>query len=186
MPHAFPRGFAFEMSRNTRCLLSFPVGKGPLSTQYLPPLAPLPRPVLFIFRFFHHELTSPAPRKSSNLSLGDATCAFLLVLLLFVKQVSGSALGMEGQVSVFHHHHRQSDGGGDGGGGGGLGPCYRCVFPAPLAAEAGRRCSDNGVLGTVPGERRGPRGGVSRRRAGERGRERERVSVGLMPFTSFQ
>ncbi|CAM9960898.1 unnamed protein product, partial [Ectocarpus sp. 4 AP-2014] len=51
--------------------------------------------------------------------------------------VSGSALGMEGQVSVFHHHG---------------GPCYRCVFPAPLAAEAGRRCSDNGVLGTVPGE----------------------------------
>ncbi|CAM9134543.1 unnamed protein product [Scytosiphon promiscuus] len=50
--------------------------------------------------------------------------------------VSGSALGMEGQVSVFHHQG---------------GPCYRCVFPAPLAAEAGRRCSDNGVLGTVPG-----------------------------------
>ncbi|CAM9914071.1 unnamed protein product [Ectocarpus sp. 6 AP-2014] len=50
--------------------------------------------------------------------------------------VSGSALGMEGQVSVFHHRG---------------GPCYRCVFPAPLAAEAGRRCSDNGVLGTVPG-----------------------------------
>lgn len=44
---------------------------------------------------------------------------------------------MEGQVSVFHHQG---------------GPCYRCVFPAPLAAEAGRRCSDNGVLGTVPGE----------------------------------
>lgn len=34
------------------------------------------------------------------------------------------------------------------------GPCYRCVFPAPLAVEAGRRCSDNGVLGTVPGEKR--------------------------------
>ncbi|CAB1096216.1 unnamed protein product [Ectocarpus sp. CCAP 1310/34] len=50
--------------------------------------------------------------------------------------VSGSALGMEGQVSVFHHRG---------------GPCYRCVFPAPLAAEAGRRCSDNGVLGTIPG-----------------------------------
>eukprot|EP00904_Undaria_pinnatifida_P002240 jgi/Undpi1/12016/HiC_scaffold_4.g01715.m1 len=50
--------------------------------------------------------------------------------------VSGSALGMEGQVSVFNFRG---------------GPCYRCVFPAPLAAEAGRRCSDNGVLGTVPG-----------------------------------
>lgn len=45
---------------------------------------------------------------------------------------------MEGQVSVFNFRG---------------GPCYRCVFPAPLAAEAGRRCSDNGVLGTVPGER---------------------------------
>lgn len=52
-------------------------------------------------------------------------------------QVSGSALGMEGQVSVFNFRG---------------GPCYRCVFPAPLEAEAGRRCSDNGVLGTVPGE----------------------------------
>lgn len=52
-------------------------------------------------------------------------------------QVSGSALGMEGQVSVFNFRG---------------GPCYRCVFPAPLDAEAGRRCSDNGVLGTVPGE----------------------------------
>lgn len=54
-----------------------------------------------------------------------------------ITQVSGSALGLEGQVSVFHHRG---------------GPCYRCVFPVPLAAEAGRRCSDNGVLGTVPGE----------------------------------
>eukprot|EP00903_Cladosiphon_okamuranus_P012366 g11591.t1 len=66
--------------------------------------------------------------------------------------VSGSALGMEGQVSVYHHRKQGDDGGEGGGGGGGeLGPCYRCVFPAPLAAEAGRRCSDNGVLGTVPG-----------------------------------
>ncbi|CAM9580922.1 unnamed protein product, partial [Laminaria digitata] len=31
--------------------------------------------------------------------------------------VSGSALGMEGQVSVFNFRG---------------GPCYRCVFPAPL------------------------------------------------------
>lgn len=80
------------------------------------------------------------------------TGPIIFVLNLFVQQVSGSALGMEGQVSVFHHRHRQCGGGGDTGGGGELGPCYRCVFPAPLAAEAGRRCSDNGVLGTVPGE----------------------------------
>ncbi|CAM9325235.1 unnamed protein product [Ascophyllum nodosum] len=50
--------------------------------------------------------------------------------------VFGSALGMEGQLSVLHFQG---------------GPCYRCIFPAPLAAEASRRCSDNGVLGTVPG-----------------------------------
>ena len=65
---------------------------------------------------------------------------------MFVSQVSGSALGMEGQVSVYHHRSQCDGGSGE------LGPCYRCVFPAPLAAEAGRRCSDNGVLGTVPGE----------------------------------
>lgn len=73
---------------------------------------------------------------------------------LYTVQVSGSALGMEGQVSVYHHR-RQCDGGDGGDGGDELGPCYRCVFPAPLAAEAGRRCSDNGVLGTVPGESEG-------------------------------
>ena len=52
-------------------------------------------------------------------------------------KVFGSALGMEGQLSVLHFQG---------------GPCYRCIFPAPLAAEASRRCSDNGVLGTVPGK----------------------------------
>ncbi|CAN0215713.1 unnamed protein product [Pylaiella littoralis] len=65
---------------------------------------------------------------------GKPLASFLF--FFFRTAVSGSALGMEGQVSVFHHSG---------------GPCYRCVFPAPLAAEAGRRCSDNGVLGTVPG-----------------------------------
>lgn len=101
--------------------------------------------------FFPHRSSIP-PAEGFDL------CGFIFDLfLLFAQQVSGSALGMEGQVSVFHHYHRPGDGvggvGGGGGGGGVLGPCYRCVFPAPLAAEAGRRCSDNGVLGTVPGER---------------------------------
>ena len=31
------------------------------------------------------------------------------------------------------------------------GPCYRCVYPKPLPAEASRACSDAGVLGPVPG-----------------------------------
>ncbi|KAG5175594.1 hypothetical protein JKP88DRAFT_337718 [Tribonema minus] len=71
--------------------------------------------------------------------------------------ISGSALGLEGQVTVYHH--RSADGslgpcyrcvfpqGADGK----LGPCYRCVFPQPMAHEAGRRCSDNGVVGPVTG-----------------------------------
>ncbi|CAM9353760.1 unnamed protein product [Discosporangium mesarthrocarpum] len=56
--------------------------------------------------------------------------------MLGVPLVSGSALGLEGQVTVYNHRG---------------GPCYRCIFPTPLAAEASRRCSDNGVLGSVPG-----------------------------------
>ncbi|CAN0900986.1 Adenylyltransferase and sulfurtransferase MOCS3 [Linum grandiflorum] len=50
--------------------------------------------------------------------------------------VSGAALGMEGQLTVYNHNG---------------GPCYRCLFPTPPPTTACQRCSDNGVLGVVPG-----------------------------------
>jgi adenylyltransferase/sulfurtransferase len=46
--------------------------------------------------------------------------------------VSGAALGLEGQLTVYHQNQ---------------GPCYRCLFPTPPPMDACQRCSDNGVLG---------------------------------------
>ncbi|KAE8713698.1 Adenylyltransferase and sulfurtransferase MOCS3 [Hibiscus syriacus] len=50
--------------------------------------------------------------------------------------VSGAALGLEGQLTVYNYKG---------------GPCYRCLFPMPPPATACQRCSDSGVLGVVPG-----------------------------------
>ncbi|PKU85433.1 adenylyltransferase and sulfurtransferase MOCS3-2 [Dendrobium catenatum] len=50
--------------------------------------------------------------------------------------ISGAALGLEGQLTVYHHKG---------------GPCYRCLFPTPPPTAACQRCSDSGVLGVVPG-----------------------------------
>ena len=49
--------------------------------------------------------------------------------------VSGSAVGLEGQLTVYNYAG---------------GPCYRCVYPTPMPATAARACSDAGVLGPVP------------------------------------
>ncbi|KAL9254324.1 Adenylyltransferase and sulfurtransferase MOCS3-like protein [Drosera capensis] len=50
--------------------------------------------------------------------------------------VSGAALGLEGQLTVYNYNG---------------GPCYRCLFPNPPPMTACQRCSDSGVLGVVPG-----------------------------------
>ncbi|KAK9689335.1 hypothetical protein RND81_09G053300 [Saponaria officinalis] len=50
--------------------------------------------------------------------------------------VSGAALGLEGQLTVYNYKG---------------GPCYRCLFPTPPPMSACQRCSDSGVLGVVPG-----------------------------------
>ncbi|KAE9596377.1 hypothetical protein Lal_00048825 [Lupinus albus] len=50
--------------------------------------------------------------------------------------VSGAALGLEGQLTVYNHNG---------------GPCYRCLFPTPPPTTACQRCADSGVLGVVPG-----------------------------------
>ncbi|KAF2303839.1 hypothetical protein GH714_023746 [Hevea brasiliensis] len=50
--------------------------------------------------------------------------------------VSGAALGLEGQLTVYNYKG---------------GPCYRCLFPTPPPTTACQRCADSGVLGVVPG-----------------------------------
>ncbi|KAI8804022.1 hypothetical protein BJ742DRAFT_826889, partial [Cladochytrium replicatum] len=50
--------------------------------------------------------------------------------------VSGSAIRMEGQLTVYNHHD---------------GPCYRCLFPDPPPVETVANCNEAGVLGVVPG-----------------------------------
>ncbi|KAI8824822.1 adenylyltransferase [Fimicolochytrium jonesii] len=57
-------------------------------------------------------------------------------VLLGKPLISGSALKMDGQLTVYN-----LDGG----------PCYRCLFPKPPPAETVTNCSDGGVLGVVPG-----------------------------------
>ncbi|KAG7399347.1 Urmylation protein [Phytophthora boehmeriae] len=52
--------------------------------------------------------------------------------------VSGSALGLEGQVTVFMHQDDENAAG-----------CYRCLYSTPpLVAMS---CANNGVIGVVPG-----------------------------------
>lgn len=58
--------------------------------------------------------------------LNDA-CVFNKVPL-----VSGSALKMEGQLTVYNYKN---------------GPCYRCLFPVPPPPETVTSCGDGGVLG---------------------------------------
>ncbi|XP_065170872.1 adenylyltransferase and sulfurtransferase MOCS3 isoform X2 [Atheta coriaria] len=50
--------------------------------------------------------------------------------------VSGSALQMEGQLTVYHYMG---------------GPCYRCIFPQPPPPQTVNSCGDSGVLGPIPG-----------------------------------
>lgn len=57
-------------------------------------------------------------------------------ILLDKPLVSGSALRLEGQLSVYKR---------------GQGPCYRCIFPTPPPPESVMNCSDGGVLGPVTG-----------------------------------
>ncbi|KAG8228294.1 hypothetical protein J437_LFUL007012 [Ladona fulva] len=59
--------------------------------------------------------------------------------------VSGSALQMEGQLTVYGGVWNEEAGDGRNP------PCYRCLFPKPPPPETVSNCSDNGVLGVVPG-----------------------------------
>jgi len=50
--------------------------------------------------------------------------------------ISGSAMGSEGQLTVYGYMN---------------GACYRCLYPKPNPVEGNKSCSDSGVLGPVPG-----------------------------------
>ena len=52
--------------------------------------------------------------------------------------VSGSALRWEGQLTVYNYPP-------------GIGPTYRCLFPAPPNPDTVTNCSDGGVVGVVTG-----------------------------------
>lgn len=51
--------------------------------------------------------------------------------------ISGAALKMDGQLTVYNY---SSDT-----------PCFRCLFPEPPPPASVGSCSDNGVLGVIPG-----------------------------------
>jgi len=57
-------------------------------------------------------------------------------VLLKKPLVSGAALRMEGQVTVYNYNG---------------GPCYRCLYPQPPPPETVTDCANGGVLGVVPG-----------------------------------
>jgi molybdopterin/thiamine biosynthesis adenylyltransferase/rhodanese-related sulfurtransferase len=53
-----------------------------------------------------------------------------------IPVVHGSIYRFEGQITVFHPR---------------VGPCYRCLFPAPPPPELAPSCAEGGVLGVLPG-----------------------------------
>lgn len=63
---------------------------------------------------------------SSRYLLSDAT------VVLSKTLISGSALGTEGQITVFNYKD---------------GPCYRCIFPNPPPPESVLTCGEGGILG---------------------------------------
>lgn len=51
--------------------------------------------------------------------------------------ISGAALKMDGQLTVYNYDEES--------------PCFRCLFPVPPPPNAVGSCSENGVLGVIPG-----------------------------------
>ncbi|CAH1642719.1 unnamed protein product [Spodoptera littoralis] len=74
--------------------------------------------------------------------LSDLTC--------FIKKplISGSALKMEGQLTIYGYRSESHK---DDKGTTYRGPCYRCVFPTPPSPDVVGSCSAHGVAGPVPG-----------------------------------
>ncbi|CAG9577533.1 unnamed protein product [Danaus chrysippus] len=66
-----------------------------------------------------------------------------LSIITKVPLISGSALKMEGQLTIYGYRESRNEKS--------SGPCYRCLFPTPPPAAAVGSCSANGVAGPVPG-----------------------------------
>jgi adenylyltransferase/sulfurtransferase len=89
----------------------------------------------------HDVVVDASDNPQTRYSLNDAC------ILAGKPLVSGSAMGTEGQLTVYNYQpaDASSDGAIQ------RTACYRCLYPKPVAAEGCKSCSDNGVLGMVPG-----------------------------------
>lgn len=85
---------------------------------------------LFLWRFRYDLVLDCTDNAATRYLLNDAC------VLSNRPLVSGSALRFEGQLTVYHLNG---------------GPCYRCIFPRPVAKAMVTNCSDGGVIGAVPG-----------------------------------
>lgn len=56
--------------------------------------------------------------------------------------VSGAAQKLDGQLCTYNMDLGKDNG---------RGPCYRCLFPKPVAPEMAGTCSETGILGAVTG-----------------------------------
>ncbi|KAJ0169622.1 hypothetical protein K1T71_014807 [Dendrolimus kikuchii] len=71
-----------------------------------------------------------------------------LCVLSKLPLISGSALKMEGQLTIYGY---RANGNTSNKMDSYAGPCYRCLFPTPPPPEAVGSCSANGVAGPIPG-----------------------------------
>ena len=97
---------------------------------------------------WHYERFSPSNAESFTrgfdvlLDCSDNVATRYLcndvAVLLGLPCVSASALRLEGQLSVYG---ARSDGG----------PCYRCLYPLPVASHLVTNCNEGGILNAVTG-----------------------------------
>ncbi|XP_023938482.1 adenylyltransferase and sulfurtransferase MOCS3 isoform X2 [Bicyclus anynana] len=67
-------------------------------------------------------------------------------VLTGIPLISGSALKMEGQLTIYGYRGKGGDEKQTH-----IGPCYRCIFPRPPPPETVGSCSAQGVAGPIPG-----------------------------------
>ncbi|XP_058451578.1 adenylyltransferase and sulfurtransferase MOCS3 [Malaya genurostris] len=79
----------------------------------------------------HYDIVVDATDNVATRYLLNDAC-----VLLKKPLVSGSALQLEGQLTVYNYKNS---------------PCYRCLFPTPPPPDAVTNCGDGGVLGAVTG-----------------------------------
>jgi adenylyltransferase/sulfurtransferase len=85
----------------------------------------------------HDVIVDASDNPSTRYLLNDAC------ILSNKPLVSGSAMGTEGQLTVYNYCPSDNNPA--------KSACYRCLYPNPNPAEGCKSCSDNGVLGPVPG-----------------------------------